>query len=336
MRYYGGKGKLLRFIGDAISGLEFGSDPIAIDLFSGTAVVGKFLKEIGFRVLSNDYLYFCKCLATARVVLDSPPSFEKFGSDPIDILNTLPEEVGFFSLNYSPIGEKRRQYFSATNAMKIDAIRKQIHDWRIQKQIDDVEMEYLLAALIEAMNLTSNVSGTYAAYLKSWDPRALNDIAIRHPVITPGKPGSAAFQADAVAIAPILHGDLLYLDPPYNSRQYSSNYFLLDVAANGWFAEIPEVRGKTGMRDNSQLRSQFCSRLTALDSLEAIVSSTPCRYVLISYSNEGLIPSATLKTKLESYGSLSVLENAHQRYMANNHDPNKRTTVEYLYLLRKD
>lgn len=97
MRYYGGKGKLLTFIERAISDLEMPDKPVAIDLFSGTSVVGRFLKQSGYRVIANDYLYFCKCLATARVVLNSEPTFTNLGFDPIKMLNQLPGEHGFFS-----------------------------------------------------------------------------------------------------------------------------------------------------------------------------------------------------------------------------------------------
>lgn len=336
MRYYGGKGKLLTFIERAISDLEMPDKPVAIDLFSGTSVVGRFLKQSGYRVIANDYLYFCKCLATARVVLNSEPTFTNLGFDPIKMLNQLPGEHGFFSENYSPIGICKRQYFTGTNALKIDAIRKQIESWRVSKEVNTLEVEYLLASLLEAMNLTSNVSGTYAAFLKTWDPRAMNNLVLNHPVTTSGADDCEAYNEDANLVISKLHGDLLYLDPPYNQRQYSSNYFLLDVVARGWFDTKPEVRGVTGMRDNSSYRSAFCLKAEALSHLEDLTSSTTCRYVLLSYNDEGIIKGSDIVDMMSKYGSLRVLSNAHPRYRSNNRNPNKPSTIESLYLLKKD
>jgi len=336
MRYYGGKGKLLNFIGQAISDLQLPENPVAVDLFSGTSVVGRFFKERGFRVLANDYLYFCKCLATARVVIDAEPSFEQLPLNPIDLLNQLPGEHGFFSENYSPIGTCKRQYFTASNALKIDAIRSQIELWRVSGEISTLELEYLIASLLEAMNLTSNVSGTYAAFLKQWDSRAMNDLVLKSPLITSGPSNCESHNEDANLAVSHLHGDILYLDPPYNQRQYSSNYFLLDVVARGWFSAKPEVRGITGMRDNASYRSAFCLKDEALPRLEDLVSLTTCRYVLLSYNDEGLIEGSEIINMLNKYGSLRIFRNAHPRYRSNNHDPKKPSTVESLYLLRKD
>jgi len=336
MRYYGGKEKLLNFIEQALSDLEMPDKPVAVDLFSGTSVVGKFFKQQGYRVIANDYLYFCKCLAIARVVLNAEPTFTNFDFDPIKVLNQLSGEHGFFSENYSPIGICKRQYFTASNALKIDAIRSQIESWRASRDINTVELEYLLASLLEAMNLTSNISGTYAAFLKTWDPRAMNDLVLSHPVLTSGPDDCEAHNEDANLVVSKLHGDILYLDPPYNQRQYSSNYFLLDVVARGWFGTKPEVRGITGMRDNSSYRSAFCLKAEALPRLEDLVSLTTCRYVLLSYNDEGVIKGSDIVDMMSKYGSLSTFSNPHPRYRSNNHNPNKPSTVESLYLLKKD
>jgi adenine-specific DNA methylase len=185
------------------------------------------------------------------------------------------------------------------------------------------------------MNRNSNVSGTYAAFLKSWDSRALKPLLISEPLLTAGSGTHEVFNEDALDLARNLTCDVLYLDPPYNSRQYSSNYFLLDVVAEGWFSVEPEVRGITGMRDNSHLRSEFCSKKTASTALNEIIALANAKYVVLSYNNEGIIPHSELLKLLSAHGDVRISKFEHRRYRAINHDPTQTSTIEYLFILRK-
>ena len=335
VRYYGGKEKLLSFIETEIQSLNLPPNPKFCDLFSGTAVVGRRFKQIGFSVTANDYLTFAKCLATSRIGLNKRPRFPGLNFDPIEFLNELPGKSGFFSKSYSPEGPDGRQYFSIDNARRIDSIRTQIYQWHLSSKISDDENDYLISALLEAMNRNSNVSGTYAAYLKNWDSRALRPLLIEEPVITPGTGRHSVHNKDAVELASAITCDVLYLDPPYNARQYSSNYFLLDVVARGWFLDEPEVRGITGMRDNSNLRSDFCSKKTASLALRQIIESANTKYVVLSYNNEGIIPHSELLEMMSTMGDLRISEYQHRRYRAINHDPAQKCTTEYLFILNK-
>jgi len=335
MRYYGGKEKLLGFIESEIFKLNLRAKPTFCDLFSGTAVVGRRFKQAGFRVIANDYLTFAKCLATTRIGLNDRPTFASLNLDPITFLNEIPSISGFFSSTYSPEGVDKRQYFSVENAQRIDAIRTQIHEWRNFSLISECESDYLVAATLEAMNKTSNVSGTYSAYLKTWDPRALKPLSLENPIITPGMGDHQIYSKDAVELAGQVVCDILYLDPPYNSRQYSSNYFLLDVVARGWFDALPVARGITGMRDNTNLRSDFCSKKSALPALEQIITKADARYVVLSYNNEGIIPHDEIVKLMSANGDLAVAQFTHRRYKAINHDPSKRNTTEFLFILEK-
>jgi len=335
VRYYGGKEKLLDFIETEINRTQLPYNSIFCDLFSGTSVVGRRFKQLGFSVIANDYLIFAKCLATSRVKLNERPKFTKLKFEPIEYLNGLLGERGFFSLSYSPDGEAGRQYFSVENARRINTIRSQINQWHLSSQISDDENDYLISALLEAMNRTSNVSGTYAAYLKNWDPRALKPLHLEEPLITQGTGDHRVFNCDAIELAGRVSCDVLYLDPPYNSRQYSSNYFLLDVVARGWFQGEPAVRGITGMRDNSGLRSKFCSKTSASSALQAILESARTRYVVLSYNNEGIIPHSEIMEMMSTLGELRVEEFQHRRYRAINHNSSVKSTTEYLFILKK-
>jgi adenine-specific DNA-methyltransferase len=88
---------------------------------------------------------------------------------------------------------------------------------------------------------------------------------------------------DANILAPKITCDLAYLDPPYNSRNYCDAYHLLENVAR-W--EKPKVEGIARKMDRSTMKSDYC-KVTANESLEDLVDKLNCRYILLSYNNNG-------------------------------------------------
>ena len=333
MRYYGGKQKLLGFIAQAAfeNGLSAGGT--VLDGFTGTSVVARHFKELGFEVTASDALYFSHCLAVSSIAFNKPPRFKNLKIDPISFLNEMPAKNGFVTNNYTPVGG--RMYVTVDNGSRIDAIREQIHEWELSQEITTLEAEYLKGALIRAINLISNVSGTYAAYLKNWDSRALKPLRLEHFPSFDNERDNSVIHGDVVEAARTAEYDLAYFDPPYNARDYASNYFFLDVIAKGWFDQEPEVNGVTGMRNNSQLRSRFSSKRTASDALWELIDAANARLVILSYSDEGIIPTDEIALKLEQMGKLKVYCRPHARYRAINADLKRKQTSEYLFVLKK-
>jgi len=62
------------------------------------------------------------------------------------------------------------------------------------------------------------------------------------------------FNADINEVAKKVNGDILYLDPPYNHRQYATNYHLLETIAK---YDNPEIHGKTGLREYQNQKSEI-------------------------------------------------------------------------------
>jgi adenine-specific DNA-methyltransferase len=265
MRYYGNKTKLLSFIERAVKDTGINGNSNFVDLFAGTCSVGKHFKQLGYTVVSNDNLEFSYALSKSYIELNKPPKFAKLrkhlelkNQTVFGYLNNIEEfNSGFIHQNYAPAGG--RQYFTNENALRIDTFRKLLHDWKQENVIDESEFYYLLTSLLKAINLVSNVSGTYAAYLKNWDKRALKQLRLEPFEIIHSKNQNKAYRNDANEIIQNLTPDILYLDPPYNSRQYASNYFILELVAEGWFEKQPKIYGETGMRDyESQKSKSFC------------------------------------------------------------------------------
>lgn len=339
MRYYGGKGKLVDFIHRTAVSLIKKENPAIFDVFAGTSAVARHFKANNFKVKANDILTFSYYRSVAYIELNEIPKFialKKSGiSCPIYFLNNYPGKRGFITTNYSPFGESDRQYLSVKNAEKVDSIRGKIEDWYQENLINFKEYCYLITCLIEAINLTSNVTGTYAAYLKNWDKRALNPIQLSHLDIIDNRSLNEAFNKDAKDLEYSSDVDICYLDPPYNSRQYTSNYFFLELIATGWFNGEPIPKGKTGMVSFTEKKSDFCSKTKAKKAFSTLIEKINSPIILLSYNNEGIIPHDEIVEELSKHGSVEEKNTAHKRYRAINQDGSVTKTKESIFILQR-
>lgn len=335
MRYIGNKTRLLGFIrrtAEAV-GLAPGS---MHDAFAGTASVGRAFKELGWRVASSDIMTYSYVLQRAYVVAQRTPAFTKLRAGDADVRSTLRSarfraalaerrerlnggspggaldsiaeylsawiapESGFMTCHYSPPGG--RMYFTEENAGRIDAIRRRLHEWRAEELIGEDEYYILLAALIEAADRVANTAGVYAAYIKSWQPNARRPLTLVPPAPVRGPRGAQAHQADAATVAAALGPvDLLYVDPPYNSRQYAGYYHVPEIIARGWFDDRPAIAGKTGLLARREQRSAWCSARKVEGALVELLEATRARHILVSYNSEGLLPEESMLSILASF-----------------------------------
>ncbi|MEM7347677.1 MAG: DNA adenine methylase, partial [Chloroflexota bacterium] len=130
-----------------------------------------------------------------------------------------------------------------------------------------------------------------------------------------------------------IQGDILYLDPPYNHRQYGANYHLLNTIAL-YDDFIPQ--GKTGLRE--YVRSAYCRRDQVKSAFESLIAQANFRYIFLSYNNEGLMSVEDVETMMAKYGDYSLKTKRYQRFKADK-DSNRRhkakQTEEYLHILIK-
>lgn len=344
MRYYGAKTKLLPFLEEAVKSTGVNGTSNFVDLFAGTTSVGQHFKKLGYTVYSNDMLEFSYALSKTFIETNRLPTFKKLKNKLkikddnqliFDYLNNIDKLTeGFIFENYAPNGE--RKYFSDENALKIDTFRAIIHEWREINYINELEYYYLITSLLRSVNLVSNVTGTYGAYLKTWDKRALNPLVLEQVPIIESNTKNKAFKRDANDLIKEIKPDILYLDPPYNSRQYASNYFILELIAEGWFEKEPTIYGKTGMREYEHQKSKYCSKTEALSALEdLILNSAKAKYILLSYNNEGVITQNKIVKALERIGEVETLTENHKRYKSINQtleDP--QLTFEFVFKVK--
>src|SRR6185312_6666726 len=123
------------------------------------------------------------------------------------------------------------------------------------------------------------------AYLKAWAPRALRDLRLRVPVLTPGT--GRAVLADATDVLGSLpRGDLAYLDPPYNQHRYFTNYHVWETLVR-W--DAPPTYGVACKRLDARephTRSPFNSRATMAPALAESIRNLRARVTIVSISDE--------------------------------------------------
>ena len=319
MRYIGSKRTILPFIKRTIAETygDFSNATIA-DLFAGTACVGEMFKREGALVLSNDYLSFSYALQIEKIKLNRTPDSKRNYPELIAQLNATPGKEGFFYKEYSKegsaYGEYTRNYFSKDNAMKIDGVRTQIESWRENGEISDDMFFLLIANLIDAVTRVSNTSGTYGAFLKVDDPRMDLPLSLYPSSFVDNKKCNECYCQDIFDLIDTLSGDILYLDPPYNGRQYPPYYHILDTVTK---YDNPAIYGKTGRRPYADQISPFCVSEKAETALFDIVKRARFGNIYISYSTDGIIDYESFCRKLKSLGAVKVFYMQHRRYKSN-------------------
>lgn len=307
MRYIGSKNLLLEEIESLIKEKKIKANSFC-DIFSGTSVVARYFKK-DYRIMSNDLLHFSYVLQKATVENNGYPAFEaiknSIGEDPFDYFDNLEIDVSmmkdtpFIFENYSPNEKSERQYLSNQNALRIDFIRQTIENWHREKRLSDNEYYYLLAGLIEAVPFVSNIAGTYGAYLKHWDKRANNKLRLIKLNAQSNNKNNRSYNEDGNVLIKKISGDILYIDPPYNSRQYAPNYHLLETISR---YDNPEIKGKTGIRPYKNLKSKFCVKNEVLESFSELIENANFKHIILSYSTEGIMSIGDIENTLKKNG----------------------------------
>ena len=343
MNYIGSKFSILKYIDDTVNDFVKPKDNmIFCDIFSGTSSVGKYFKKKGYNIISNDLQYYAYIIAKHFIENNDKIEFLKLKEhqiEPFDFLNNLEGVNGFIYNNYSKEGTNsklfERQYFSDENAKKIDAIRIKIEEWYTENLINNAEYCYLLTCLLEAADKVANTTSVYEAFLKKLKSSANKNIELipLEVIVSEDSDLLKAYNKDANELIKEISGDILYMDPPYNTRKYNTNYHMLETIA---LYDNPEIKGKTGVRVEPQKKSKYCLKKDAAGALEELVKNAKFRYLLLSYNDEGIIPLDEIERIFSKYGKYKRYERQHKRYKSdNNRKYLKDSTIEYIHCLEK-
>jgi adenine-specific DNA-methyltransferase len=268
--------------------------------------VGSAFKGRGFEVHTGDLLMSAHCFQTARVVLNKPPTPTPALKAALnvrtteDMINSLRRVKPVKSWVYREFSARRR-YFTSENAAAIDGTRRALERWRRDGLTDEPTDLYLRACLIDAVDRVANTAGTYYAHLKQWTRKALKPFDLRAIEPVSGPVGCTASLIDATELVASRHFDVLYLDPPYNTRDYAGYYHLPETLATG---RRPRPQGASGVDAAARPVSAFTRPRQAESAMTELVGIARCHLMVVHYSDDGLIGPARMRALLRSFGRI--------------------------------
>lgn len=300
IKYLGSKRLLLPWIVETVGRCE-GARRV-LDLFSGTARVGRALKAAGHLVHANDHNAYAHTLATCYVGADANV-WRTRAERLIAELDVLPGEPGWFTETYC----ERSRYLQPANGARVDAIRSRIADLALEPALEAI----VLTSLMEAADRVDSTVGLQMAYLKQWAARSHQPLRLRMPDILEG--AGAASCLDAAEAAERVDADLVYLDPPYNQHSYLGNYHVWESLVR-W--DRPEVYGVAMKRTDVRERgSDFNRRGRILPALASVLDRLKTRWLVVSFSDEGHVTLDELRELLGRHGEVREASVDHPRHI---------------------
>ena len=293
-RYLGSKYKLLDFIDETIKN-NCGEYNSVFDVFGGTGVVSNYFSEKGKKIYINDILKSNYCIY--RAFLGNEKFSENKIKKIIDEYNRISDlEENYFSKNY------KNTYFSENDCKKIGYIRENINKKFENKEINEREKYILIASLLYSMDKIANTVGHYDAYRKKQeleDCFEMYNLDINKNQTIKNE----IYNMDSNELAKKIKADIVYIDPPYNSRQYGDAYHLLENVAE-W--KKPKVYGVAKKMDRSKIKSNYCTN-KASNAFKDLIKNCNCKYIIVSYNNMGQKGNARSQAKISDTEILEIL-----------------------------
>lgn len=309
IKYAGSKLKLLPYIVNEVA--DAGVRTV-LDAFSGTTRVAQAFAQLGYAVTANDRSVWSEVFGRCYLHASKPAAYYK---DIIDHLNGVQPRDGWFAEHYGSDSPDGKRPFRLANARKLDAVRE---------EIDNIKLDYddkcvALTSLILALDSVDNTIGHYAAYLSGWAPRAYNDLVLKVPRLFARAAPCRVLREDAFDAVGDYH-DLVYLDPPYGSNnekmppsrvRYAAYYHLWTTIV---LNDRPELFGRAGRRTDSrdqvsasvfeEFRKGSNGRFIAMEAIDTLIAKTNAHYIMLSYSSGGRATKQELYDIINSHGQL--------------------------------
>lgn len=293
-RYLGNKYKLLPFITNVVN-KECGEIQSVADIFAGTgAVSSAFMDKI---IITNDLMYsnyicnyawFGSEIYNQQVIVDYVMYYNSLSNI----------EDNYMTENFS------NTYFSRDDCAKIGFIREDIEKNYTNKAINSRERAILITSLLYAMDKIAKTCGHYDAYRKGAEFDKPLELLVPLAEVH-NNPCNQCYNVDANELVKSLSVDLIYIDPPYNSRQYCDAYHLLENVAR-W--EKPKVFGVARKMDRTKLKSKYCTR-SATEAFEELIRDITAKYILLSYNNMAEKGNDRSNAKISDDDIMRILRN---------------------------
>ena len=292
-RYLGNKYKLLPFITGVVND-ECPDITSIADIFAGTgAVSSAFTDKV---IITNDLMY-------SNYICN----YAWFGAeeyDPQIIIDCVVRYNALTDLEDNYMTDNFADtYFSRDDCAKIGYIREDIEVLYKKGDINTRERSILITSLLYAMDKIANTCGHYDAYRKGVEFDKSLELYV--PMANrQNNPNNQCFNMDSNELVKNIEADLVYIDPPYNSRQYCDAYHLLENVAR-W--EKPEVFGVARKMDRSTMKSKYCTQ-SATEAFEQLIGNIKAKYILLSYNNMAEKGNDRSNAKISDQDIMRILE----------------------------
>lgn len=325
-RYIGNKYKLIEWIFSILDkeckGKSF------TDIFAGTGVVAAVASKHFDEVILNDFLYSNHAIYQAF--------FDTGVWDQDKIINIIKNynningedlDENYFSINFGG------KFFSKNSAKIIGFVRENIEENR--KKLTEREYHMLISSLLYSADKIANTVGHYDAYFKK---ESVEDNFFMRPIDPVEVKSASIFREDANSLAKRIQTDIVYIDPPYNSRQYSRFYHVLETLTK-W--DKPKLHG-VALKPEPENMSDYC-RVSAKDRFTELVNDINAKYLVVSYNNtydsksnssQNKITLEEIKNILTKRGKTKIFEKDYRHFNAGNTDFNNHK--EYLFVTYAD
>lgn len=353
--YIGNKRSLLPFINRGVEKVKerLGRKKlVTLDGFVGSGATARLLKHHSSELWVNDLEDYCEVINKCYLSNRSEVDLDYINST-IHWLNENKlegiKEHGFIERNYAPkndddIWEGERVFYTNKNARILDNLKR-----LIKENINKEQKHFFLAPLIVKASIHTNTSGVFKGFHKKDGlghfggrgenalTRILAEIELDPPLFSETECPVVVKKMDInklVRSNKTPWFDLAYFDPPYNQHPYGSNYFMLNILANGT-SGIPIQNGVSGIAKDWN-RSEYNRRQRAEKAMDDLIENTPAKYILISYNNEGIIPIKNFEKIVQKYGTFDLMEQEYNTYRGSRNLNGRSTKVkELLWVLKK-
>lgn len=295
-RYIGNKSKLLKFIDDTIKKEKIRFCTFG-DVFSGTGVVAEYFLNKGKEIYVNDLLF------SNFVIYKALLSNEKYEEEKIikiiDDYNRIDVEKiqdNYFSDNFSG------NYYHYKDAKKIGYVREDIENRYLNKEINEREYYILISCLLYSMDKISNTVGHYESFLNK-EPEYKN-LQISNLNIKLYNSNSHIYNEDANCLVRKIKVDVMYIDPPYNARQYANFYHLLENVAQ-W--KKTKVYNKAKKMERKNIMSEYC-KANAKAVFSDLIENINAKYIIVSYNNTYEAKSTSSVNSITYQDMMQILE----------------------------
>lgn len=333
LNYIGSKKSLLDFIDIPLSKIIKSKNIKMLDGFAGTGIVGYFFnKKYNINIVSNDMEYYSYIINYGLLNVKYSNKLKKIileiNQDIINDIDHNNDNYNLISNNYTPKGQIKRKYWTEQNGKYCDYIKYKIDKLLLEKKINNDEHIFLNASLLISMDKVANTACVYGAFLKNFKKNSLLKLVL-YPLHTDKKKSNNNMIYNKDINSNEIYDneyDIVYLDPPYNERQYSSNYHPLNYIAK--YDKNLEIYGKTGLIKDYN-KSKFCGK-DAYNSLVDIINKLKTKHILLSYNNEGIINFDSLINFLKEKGKVILYKKVYKKFKSNINQ-NNANVYEYLF-----